>query len=102
MKHGCKTKLNVLGKPSLGKRKSFCIRYKEENKRWEREHKTLGFLTSFTDDRALRSSVNSFGSIDHTALGYSSSQTMTVTIGRHILRKVLGTTSKLVGNDSLP
>lgn len=71
MKYGCKIKLNVLGKFLLGKRKSFCIRYKEENKRWEREYKILGFFISFIDDRVFRFLVNSFGFIDYIVLGYS-------------------------------
>lgn len=83
----------------MKKKKSFCIRYEEENlKRWEREHKTLESLTSFTRIRALNSSINSSGSVDHTALGYSLSQTMEIIISRHSLKeKSQALYQKLVG-----
>lgn len=45
---GVKTKLSAVERLDWGEKVFKKERYEEENfKRWEREHKTLGFLTSF-------------------------------------------------------
>lgn len=76
----------------LIRKQSFCIRYEEENfKRWQKEHKTLGFLTSFTSVWALNSSTNSSTSVDHIALRYIYSKQWELNQQTYTQRTVFGT-----------